>query len=42
MHLGDVDRSAHDAVVWACDAQPGFPMAAWTADRLAQISDRIA
>jgi hypothetical protein len=26
----------------ACDAQPGFPMAAWTAKRLAQISGRTA
>jgi hypothetical protein len=26
----------------ACDAQPGFPMADWTAKRLAQISGRTA
>jgi hypothetical protein len=26
----------------ACDAKPGFPMADWTAKRLAQISGRIA
>ncbi len=26
----------------SCDAKPGFPMADWTAKRLAQISGRIA